>query len=81
MSGAEIPPAAALYSDVVDTVKQRGKWSRGLVHSLQTGREPLSFLIFPQRMQWSLQKADGDNTDNNQNDSNNHKKQRRLRET
>lgn len=30
MSGAEIPPAAALYSDVADIVKQQGEQSHGL---------------------------------------------------
>lgn len=39
MSRAEIVPAAALYSCVVDIVKQQDKKSRGLVQSHQEGRE------------------------------------------
>lgn len=39
MSRAEIVPAAALYSRVVDIVKQWGKKSCGLVRSCHEGRE------------------------------------------
>lgn len=49
MSGTEIPPAAALYSEVDDIVKQQGERRHGLIHRLQTGRALPSLLIFPQR--------------------------------
>lgn len=73
MSGTEIPPAAALYSEVDDIVKQQGERRHGLIHHLQTGRALPSLLIFPQRTPGKIhggpQKAEdnADNkTDNNQ---------------
>lgn len=69
MSGTEIPPAAALYSEVDDIVKQQGERRHGLIHHLHTGRALPSLLIFPQRTPGKIhggpQKADEDNADNN----------------
>lgn len=63
MSRAEIVPAAALYSRVVDIVKQWGKKRRGLVQSCQEGRElPFIYKVNKGR---GLYKADVNSVDCN----------------
>lgn len=63
MSRAEIVPAAALYSRVVDIVKQWGKKSRGLVRGCQEGRE-LPF-IYEENKGGGLYKANVNSADCN----------------